>query len=128
MTAVDTSSLIAYLAGDRGRDVEAVDLALHARQAALPPVVVTEALSEPTLTPASAKLIVSIPMLELSDGYWERVGALRARVLARGLRARLADALIAQSCLDHDVALITRDRDFRHLARFGGLRLVTSPG
>jgi predicted nucleic acid-binding protein len=40
------------------------------------------------------------------------------------LRARLPDALIAQSCIDHDVALITRDRDFRYFAKYCGLRLA----
>jgi predicted nucleic acid-binding protein len=122
--AIDTSSLIAFLGGDAGRDVEAVDVALASRQAALPPAVVSEALSEPKLAPESAALILAIPTLELREGYWERVGLLRARLLARGHRARLADALIAQSCLDHDVALVSRDRDFRHFGRVGGLRLL----
>ena len=29
-----------------------------------------------------------------------------------------------QACLDHGVRLVTRDEDFRHLSRFGGLRLA----
>ena len=125
MTAIDTSSWIAYLAGDRGRDVEAVETVLRARQAVMPPVVVTELLSEPRLEQTAAKLILSIPGLDVLDGYWERAGLLRARVLARGLRARLADALIAQSCIDHDTPLVSRDRDFRHYVRLGGLRLAS---
>ena len=48
---------------------------------------------------------------------------LRAKVLARKHRARLAGTLIAQSCIDHGVRLVTRDADFRHFARLGGLRL-----
>jgi len=36
----------------------------------------------------------------------------------------LADTLIAQSCIDHDVRLVTRDDDFRHFVRLGGLRLA----
>jgi predicted nucleic acid-binding protein len=60
-----------------------------------------------------------LPRLEITDGYWERAGALRARVLGKGLKARLADALIAQSCLDHRVPLVTADRDFRHFTRHG---------
>ena len=56
--------------------------------------------------------------------FWERAGLLRAKLAARRSRARLADALIAQSCIDHDVRLITRDSDFRHFARVGGLRLA----
>lgn len=40
------------------------------------------------------------------------------------LLARLADALIAQLCLDHGVRLITRDRYFRALAEAAGLELI----
>jgi hypothetical protein len=60
------------------------------------------------------------------DGYWERAGLLRAKVLARRRRARLADTLIAQSCLDHDVELIARDRDFGPFAELAGLRLFAA--
>jgi predicted nucleic acid-binding protein len=49
---------------------------------------------------------------------------LRSQVLAAGHRARLADTLIAQSCLDHRVGLVTADRGFRHFARTGGLRVL----
>jgi predicted nucleic acid-binding protein len=65
-----------------------------------------------------------LPLLEPSPGYWERVGSLRAKVLARNRRARLADALIAQSCLDHEISLLTRDGDFRDFAEVSGLRLL----
>jgi predicted nucleic acid-binding protein len=44
--------------------------------------------------------------------------------VTRKHRARLADTLIAQSCIDHGVRLVTRDADFRHFARIGGLRLA----
>jgi predicted nucleic acid-binding protein len=36
----------------------------------------------------------------------------------------MGDVLVAQSCLDHKVPLITRDRDFRHFARLAGLKLL----
>lgn len=123
MIALDTSSTIAFLAGERGADVDAVDAALKLRQGVFPPVVVTELLSDPTTRGHLAALIRAIPSLEVLDGYWERAGELRARLLRRGLKARLADTLIAQSCLDHRVALVTRDRDFRNFARHAGLRI-----
>jgi predicted nucleic acid-binding protein len=40
-------------------------------------------------------------------------------VIGAGFKAKLADTLIAQSCLDHDVPLITRDGDFRHFVALG---------
>ncbi len=123
MIAVDTSSLIAYLSGADGLDVDAVGLALEHRQAALPPVVLTELLSDPVITSEVRDLFLQLPLLGVIDGYWQRAGLLRAKTIAMGRKARLADVLIAQSCLDHAVALVTRDADFRYLTRASDLRL-----
>ncbi|HEX5044308.1 MAG TPA: PIN domain-containing protein [Candidatus Polarisedimenticolaceae bacterium] len=124
MIALDTSSLIAFLSGDRGRDVESIDQALELGQAALPPVVITEMLSHPGLNKQVSTLILGLPVLEPHPGFWERAAATRAAVLARKLRARLADTLISQSCIDHGVPLITRDRDFLHFAKHAGLSII----
>jgi predicted nucleic acid-binding protein len=45
-------------------------------------------------------------------------------VAADGRRARLADTLIAQVCLDHDVAPVTNDADFRAFASMARRRVV----
>jgi predicted nucleic acid-binding protein len=123
MIALDTSSIVAFLAGERGSDVSAVEAAFRLRQGVLPPVVVTELLSDPVIRGELSGLIHAIPTLEVFDGYWERAGELRAGLRRRGLKARLGDALIAQSCIDGQVSLVTRDRDFRNFARYAGLRL-----
>ncbi len=122
MIAVDTSSLVAFLAGQEGPDVELVERALADHQACLPPVVLTEILSDPALDGSVAARLRQLPLLPPTEGFWERAGLLRATALARKRKARVADALIAQSCLDHDVALITRDRDFRTFAESTALR------
>jgi hypothetical protein len=122
--ALDTSSLVHYLGGSSGKDVEAVDLALAQSQACLPPVVLSEVLSDPDLPRPLEAVLLRIPTLDLKPGYWERAGRLRAQVIVAGHKAKLADTLIAQVCLDHDVPLITRDRDFRHFVA-AGLRLLT---
>ena len=124
MTAVDTSSLIAYLAGDRGRDVDAIDVALARNEVHLPPVVVAEMLSAPNAPRRVERLILALPSLAIADGYWERAGRLRRRLLTHNLRAPLADTLICQSCLDHDLPLITRDDDFKHFAKVCSLKLA----
>lgn len=124
MVAVDTSTLIAFLRGEGGRDVEALDRALESSQAVLPPVVLVEILSDPKLDPRVSRLILALPLLQPQPGYWERAAETRAKVLARRLRARLADTLISQSCIDHGTPLITRDADFRHFARQSGLQLA----
>ncbi len=124
MIAADTSTVIAFLGGGAGTDVEALDVALAESQVCLPPVVLTELLSDPKLPPSVARLLEEVPVLEIHDGYWQRAGRLRARLLAAKRKGRLADTLIAQSCLDHDVVLLTRDEDFRQFARVAGLRLA----
>jgi hypothetical protein len=121
--AIDTSSWVAYLAGAPGPDLGLVEQALADRQACLPPVVLSELLSDPVLPRPVQALFLDLPLLPLTEGYWERAGRLRARVLARQRKARLADTLIAQSCLDHDLPLVSRDADFRSFVR-EGLNLV----
>ncbi len=88
------------------------------------PAVLTELLSDPGLPDAVAEWLAALPLLEPSEGYWQRAGALRAGVLRRGRKARLGDALIAQSCLDHGVALVTRGRHFRAFAEAARLRIL----
>jgi predicted nucleic acid-binding protein len=123
MLALDTSSVIAYLAGDSGGDVEAVESALRFKQAVLPPIVLCELLSDPELPESVARTISDFPVLEIKEGFWERAGLLRAKVIAQGRKARLADALIAQVCLDHDLPLVTRDTDFHNFASQSALKL-----
>ena len=104
--------------------MEAVDEAFELNLAVLPPVVLTEILSDPTLKGEVAELILDLPMLDVHPGFWERAATTRAKILSRRRRARLADTLIAQSCLDHQTPLVSRDADFRHFAEHAGLALV----
>lgn len=124
MIAVDTSSMIAFLQDESGDDVELVQSALDHQQLALPPVVLTELLSDPAISRPVRTLLAGLPILDVEPGHWERAGLLRASVLKQKKKARVADALIAQSCLDQSTPLVTRDRDFRHFARAAGLPLL----
>ena len=119
MIATDTSSLVVYLAGGKGSDIDLLDEAIASKQLVIPPPVVTEVMSAPGRGEEAGVVLAELPTLELEAGFWERAGLLRGCVLATGFKARLADALIAQACIDHDVALITRDKDFRHFVRHG---------
>ena len=124
MIAVDSSSLIAWFRGEDGPDLLLLDQALDRGLVVLPPVVVTEVLSDPALDEETVRVVRALSVLEVQPGFWERTARIRALILALGLRARLADSLIAQSCLDHGVPLITRDRDFRHFADHTDLVLL----
>jgi predicted nucleic acid-binding protein len=88
-------------------------------------VVLTEILSDPKLSESVRMLFQRLPLLTVHEGFWERAGSLRGKVIAEGRKAKLADTLIAQSCLDHNVPLISRDPDFRNFIEPGGLRLLS---
>jgi len=120
----DTSTWIAFLQGDAGEDVESLDQSLKNRQVLMAPPVLTELLSDPNLTSAVSKILSELPLIEIQPGFWNRAGALRANVLRKLRKARLGDSLIAQSCVDAGVPLLTRDRNFRAFAEAGSLRIV----
>ena len=124
MTCADTSSVVAYIRGEHGSDVDLLDRALADYSLVLAPVSVSELLSDTDLTPSVEKFVLGIQQLEITPGYWERAGHLQAGLFRRGYRPKIADTLIAQSCLDHRVPLITRDRDFSCFRKFAGLQLL----
>lgn len=121
MIAVDTSTWIAYLEGVPGRDADLLEQALRDRQVVMIPAVLTELLSDPKLPASVSESLLQVPLAEIRQGHWQRAGELRAKVLAKRRKARLGDALIAQSCIDNALPLLTRDRDFRAFADTVGL-------
>jgi predicted nucleic acid-binding protein len=128
MIAADTSTWIAFLEGAKGPDVELLDRALRERQVLMPPIVLTELLSDPQLPSSVAKTLSDVPMIEIEAGFWQRAGALRAKILSKRRKARLSDALIAQCCTDRGVPLLTRDRDFQAFAEAAGLNILVGTG
>jgi predicted nucleic acid-binding protein len=124
MIAADTSTWIAFLEGGGGADTLLLDQALGDHQVLMAPVVLTELLSDPKLPARVSEMLSELPMLEIEPGYWQRAGVLRARAIAKRRKARLGDALIAQSCIDRGAPLLARDRDFRAFAEAADLDLV----
>jgi predicted nucleic acid-binding protein len=122
--AADTSTWVAFFQGDAGDDTEWLDRALEERQVVMVPVVLTELLSDPGLPAEVSEMLLQIPPTEIRPGFWQRAGMLRAAVLATRRRVRLGDALIAQTCIDARVVLLTRDRDFREFVEAAKLDLL----
>jgi predicted nucleic acid-binding protein len=116
MIAADTSTWVSYLEGGAGEDTQLLDKALDDRQVVMVPVVLTELLSDPKLPSGVAKTLSEVPLIEIESGFWQRAGMLRA------------NALIAQSCIDQGIPLLTRDRDFRAFAQAAGLDLILGSG
>jgi len=123
LIAIDTSALVRFFEGAPDRTRILVRDAIRAETAAVPPIVLAELFSNPHMRPDLRVAIMSIDIIPIREGRWERAGLLRAELLRRDLKAKLADCLIAQSCIDNDAPLITYDRDFRHFES-AGLRVI----
>ncbi|HTU48722.1 MAG TPA: PIN domain-containing protein [Bryobacteraceae bacterium] len=124
MIAADTSTWIAFFQGEGGKDVELLDWSLADRQLLMAPPVLTELLSDPRITPEASKTLSELLLIEVQPGFWNRAGELRANVLAKRRKARLGDALIALSCLDAGIPLLTRDQDLRAFAETASLTIL----
>jgi predicted nucleic acid-binding protein len=119
LIAIDTSAMSRALDGILDATTAAVRNAVATSEAYFPPIVLAELLSNPQMTAEARRYIDKVPLLPIHPGYWERAGLLRAEVKSPTRKAQLADTLIAQSCIDHDIPLITYDRDFRHFTDAG---------
>jgi len=124
MFCADSSSWIAYLSGESGDDVNLLDTCLRNHFILMAPIVLAELLSDPLLPDEVEIHLRSVPVLELMPGFWERAGKTRAELIKRKMKPKLADTLIAQLCIDHNLSLHTRDTDFRPFAKYAGLQLV----
>ena len=124
MIAADSSTWIAFLEGVPGRDTELLDQALADRQLLMIPAVFTELFSDASLPPSVARGLSDVPLIDLEAGYWHRAGLLRAKVLSIRRKARLGDALIAQTCLDRKLPLLTRDKYFAAFSEVSQLNVI----
>ena len=124
MIAADSSSVIAYLEGERAKDTDAIAQASASLELRLPPAVLVELMGRGASDAAYARMAEKATLLPLTEGYWLRARQTRRLILSKGLRARAVDAMVAQCCIDLDIPLIARDGDFRHFAQWCGLKLA----
>lgn len=124
MIAIDSCVVIPWLEDVSSPETDRFTHLMHEQRAVLPPVTVAEILSDVRGAATLLEQLSRVPILALAGGYWERTGLLRAAVHRLGRKAAMADALIAQACIDSDVPLLTRDADFRVFAEVGGLKLA----
>jgi predicted nucleic acid-binding protein len=124
LIVADSSVLIPWAEGDPTDMTKLVRFHIQQETLFVVPVSITELLSARDLRPEIRLVADTLTLLELREGYWARAGLLRGQCLAAGRRARLADALIAQACLDADLPLLTNDTDFEVFQAIGGLKLV----
>ena len=123
MIAADTSVIIEYFQGKNNTQTKKLNEAFHHHLLILPPTVLVEILSDPFLPKQFIEQILDLPILEITEHFWQKAGMNRSKLISKKLKARLADTLIAQSCIDYQIPLITQDTDFRHFVKYCGLIL-----
>ena len=124
MIGVDTSSIVAYLQGEEATDVDLVAQAIEDEMLIVPPFVIAELFSAKGINNLAKKTISELPQLPIEEGFWERVGKTRLKLLEQGFKARTLDTMIAVYCLDHRMPLIARDNDYRHFEKHFKLKLL----
>ena len=113
MIAVNTSTWVAFLQGEGGEDAQLLSIGRWRTGRGWCSL---QRLHTCALTPAADRdriWLLATGRRVAGPGCWQK-----------GRKACLGDALIAQSCIDQGISLLTRDRDFRALAEAGGLDLV----
>ncbi len=123
MITVDTSTWIYFYQQSGSSKLDIFTAALEAKTIVMLPPVLTELLSSTALTVGDKQDLTLLPRLELLNGFWERTGWLRHKLLKQKFKARTLDCQIAQICIDHKVPLLTDDADFRHF-KIEGLLLL----
>lgn len=124
MIAADTSTLIAFLTEPPTPLTDRLAKAMTDEVLMLPPPVVAELRSGPGRDAGVDLILRKAPLLPLADGFWERAGLTRRLLIGKGRKARMLDTLIVQCCLDTNVPLIARDRDFNAFVEYCGLKLA----
>lgn len=122
MIGVDASAIIPWLKQDSGADF--LQELVAGGRAAVAPVTITELFSDKRGIDTVADAIKGFRVIDLTTGHWERAGAMRAALRTAGRKAPMADALIAQACIDANIPLLTRDADFKVYADLFGLKLA----
>jgi predicted nucleic acid-binding protein len=116
--AVDTSVLIDFSKGTSTRETVLLEKCLNDGTVVLPEPVLFEVISGPAMSAEVEAVFLSLPRLVVLSEFWERSGRLRKKLLKKKQKARAVDCLIAQMCIDHNVALITSDKDFQKFVTF----------
>ena len=73
MIAVDTSSMIAFFQRESGEDMVLLKGCIESEAIILPPLVLSEILSDPQLPSKVLDVLLKLPLLEVKEGYWQKV-------------------------------------------------------
>jgi predicted nucleic acid-binding protein len=120
----DTSVWIDHFLGKPGADLELFRSALNEGRVVMSPTVLSELLSSTAMPPEVERALSEMPFATPAPDFWKDAGKLRRTLAKQGVNASLADCLVAQSCLEHRLPLLTRDQGIKKFAAKAGLALL----
>lgn len=120
----DTSIWIDYFLGKPGDDLELFRNRLNEGQVVMAPSVLSELLSSTAMPATVEKALLEIRFATPSSHFWQETGKLQRHLAKLGTHATLADCLVAQSCLEHKLPLLTRNRAIIKFGPKVGLNLL----
>lgn len=125
LAVVDTSAWISFFRGDSAA-IRRIDPLLAVGSAAITGPILAEVLSGAGSRAEFDRLrdlFQGLDRLADTPELWERIAEARYALARKGHQASLVDLSIALACLDGGHTLVTRDRDFRAIARVLPLEL-----
>ena len=90
-------------------------------------VIVQEILSgltEKTVFDRLADYLSAFPLVDLGRDDYIRAAALRNQCRSQGIQASTIDFLNASTCIEYDLSLLTKDKDFSRIRSVSGLKLL----
>ncbi len=129
---VDTSVWSLALRHDAAADIAAVLIlkeSLLSGKTVVTTGIVIQELLQGFAGPKDSKRIIerfqALPLLQPDRHTHIAAAELRNKCRRAGVQLGTIDALIAQLCIEHDLALLTTDKDFVYAAKHVPLRLAT---
>ncbi len=128
MMIVDSNTWVDFFNGTPNPQVEQLDMALQDEEdLAVIPIIITEVLQGFRTDSGfrrARRVLVALPVIEPTVDCHVRAARLFRSLRQKGITVRGAvDCLIAQTCLDLGVELLSPDVDFERIAAHTPLRL-----
>jgi predicted nucleic acid-binding protein len=121
----DSSVFIQFFRNVAGREVELLAQSLKDQMLVMNPFVLTELLTASNLKKQLEADLIDLQRIQLREGFFERAGFLRRLIYTKGSGVSLSDTYIAQACIDSNIPFLTTDGDFKLIAKYSDLRLIT---
>ena len=119
MIVADTNVWIGFFNQTLAQNTLLFREAIQNQAVAMPTPILHELLCFPELNDLDRIYFSRFQTFNPSEQTWLRAGEMRRKILHKKLKCRAIDALIAQTCIENGLPLLTLDNDFKKFSNFG---------